>query len=1042
MMRRTGLRALALGICFVGWWCAASADDMPRAAWNDASLNAENRRVDVSDFFDYESQELCRKGDKTLSTRYLSLDGTWKFHWGRNAGDYPSDWGTGDCDDSGWGTMEVPGCWELNGYGDPIYVNTGYAWRNDWASDPPQVQSLENHVGCYRRSVEVPPGWQGQDIVLHIGSATSCVELWVNGQYVGYSEDSKVAAEFDVTDVIRPGEDNLIALKVLRWCDGSYLEDQDFWRLCGLARETYLYARNQAHVEDLFVRASLDDAYRDGTLEVDLDVEGAEGQSVVLSLRDGDDREVSAATLVVSGGKASAALTVKNALKWSAETPHLYDLYVSLLRGGKATGVLRQKVGFRRVEIRDGQLLVNGQPVLIKGVDRHELDPDGGYVVSVEQMVEDLRRMKELNVNAVRTCHYPNDPRWYELCDEYGIYVTAEANVESHGMGYGEGTLAKNPLYHDAHIERNQHNVRVLKNHPSIIVWSLGNEAGYGPNFEDAYDWVKAYDPTRPVQYEQARQDGKTDIFCPMYYDYANCEKYAQGDNPRPLIQCEYAHTMGNSGGGFKEYWDLVRKYPKYQGGYIWDFIDQGLRSVSKVTGQPIWTYGGDYGRLPASDNNFNCNGVLLPDRSLQPHAYEIQYYYQNLWATLADAAKGTVTVRNEQFFRTTDNVQLRYTIEAEGLTVDAGVVDLPKVAPQGEGTVKIPAIAKAVKNAALQGKEVVCNLDFVLLAAEGLLPAGWAVAREQIVLSDYAFPADFAAGGSTPTIEEHVAYIRVSAGGVDVTFDRETGYIAYIDAEGHNLLCDGSQVVPTFWRAPTDNDYGAGMQRRLALWRHPRLRLTDFTFSAAEGKADVRAEYAIEEAGALLTLSYTVLGDGTVVVDERMTGDDTDKERPQLLRYGMQLQMPDAYGNITYYGKGPHENYIDRQGAARLGVYQQKAAEQYHPYVRPQDSGNKVGVRWWRVTDEGGRGLEFCATTPMECQTLPYATDDLDDGPDKGQSHSGDLIPRTSNYITLAYRSMGIGCVNSWGAWPRKEYQMPFQDYDFQFTIKVKRGE
>lgn len=1016
---------------------SAVADDFMTAKWNNPNLNAENRRTDVSWFFDYEDMALCQKGDKTASSRFLSLDGTWKFLYGRNGTDYPADFAAIGLDDSSWGTMPVPGNWELNGYGEPIYVNTGYAWRNDWPADPPYVQALENHVGCYRQTFEVPAKWQGQGIIMHIGSATSNVELWVNGQYIGYSEDSKVAAEFDVTRAIKPGEQNLIAMKVMRWCDGSYLEDQDFWRLTGIARETYLYSRNEAHVEDLFIRPDLDANYKDGTLQVDVDLQNADGQTLVLSLRDATGKEVSAATEPVSGGKVSSTLSVKSPQKWTAETPYLYQLYVSLLKGGKATGVIRQNVGFRKVEIKNAQLLVNGQPVLIKGVDRHELTPEGGYVVSVEQMIEDIKRMKELNVNADRTCHYPNDPRWYDLCDEYGIYVTAEANVESHGMGYGDKTLAKNAAYHDAHTERNQHNVRVLKNHPSIIVWSLGNEAGYGKNFEDAYDWVKGYDNTRPVQYEQARQDGKTDIFCPMYYDYNNSEKYAQNDNPRPLIQCEYAHTMGNSGGGFKEYWDLVRKYPKYQGGYIWDFIDQGLKSTSKVTGKDIWTYGGDYGRFPASDNNFNCNGVLLPDRSLQPHAYEIQYYYQNFWATLADAAKGTVSIFNEQFFRPIENVALKYTIEAEGQTVESGTVNVPKVQPQQTATVKIPAIAKALKNASLKGKEVVCNLDFVLLSEEPLLPAGTAVSKAQLVLTDYVYPTTFTATGDAPSIEEHEAYVVVSAGGVDVTFDRHSGLIAYIDADGQSLLAEDTQVEPTFWRAPTDNDFGASMQRKLSVWRNPRKELTSFTYEVAEGKAVLKADYKLEQAGALLTLSYDVLADGTIAISQQLSADSSDKERPQLLRYGIDLTMPTGYEQITYYGKGPHENYIDRQSAARIGLYTSTPEEQYHPYVRPQDSGNKTEVRWWRVTNAAGKGLEFCSVQGMDCETLPYSTDDLDDGFDKEQRHSGDLTPDDLTHVTLALRSMGIGCVNSWGAWPRKEYQLPFDSYNFQLAIK-----
>lgn len=648
----------------------------------------------------------------------------------------PRDFYSLKYDDSQWTDFPVPGILELNGYGDAIYSNNGYPWRTQFRPEPPFVEERNNYTGSYRKMVTVPADWKGERIYLHVGSATSNLMVWVNGKFVGYSEDSKVSAEFDLTKYLTPGKENLIAMQVMRWCDGSYLEDQDFWRFTGIAREVYLYARPQAHIADLFITPDLVNNYQDGTLEVKLNAVGAKGETVMFSLKDKEGKEVAAQTAKVGGnGEVKVNFDIKNPLKWTAETPNLYTLYTTLMDGKQVAEVVPQRVGFRKVEIKNAQVLVNGQPVLFKGANRHELDPVTGYVVSMDRMLEDIRVMKELNINAVRTCHYPNDPRWYELCDIYGIYMVAEANIESHGMGYGDKTLAKEPTYEKAHLERNESNIKIYKNHPSIIFWSVGNEAGYGPNFEKAYDLVKAYDPSRPCQYEQAGQNGKTDIFCPMYYDYGGCDKYSQGDNPRPLIQCEYAHAMGNSMGGFKEYWDMVRKYPKYQGGFIWDFVDQGLR-VKNKQGKTIYAYGGDFGRYPTSDHNFNCNGIINPDRKPNPHANEVRYYYQNIWATAKDLKAGEVEVYNENFFKSLDDVELQWTLESEG-----------KVLANGRNALDIPAQQKRVVKldgyslpADVKG-EVVLNLDFVLKKAEPMLDAGYAVAREQFVVNPYTFP-------------------------------------------------------------------------------------------------------------------------------------------------------------------------------------------------------------------------------------------------------------------------------------------------------------
>ena len=1012
--------------------------------WLDPEVNEVNTMAPRAAFFAYETENLAKADQKARSERYLSLEGKWKFNFSKDHDKAPRDFYSLKYDDSQWTDFPVPGILELNGYGDAIYSNNGYPWRTQFRPEPPFVEERNNYTGSYRKMVTVPADWKGERIYLHVGSATSNLMVWVNGKFVGYSEDSKVSAEFDLTKYLTPGKENLIAMQVMRWCDGSYLEDQDFWRFTGIAREVYLYARPQAHIADLFITPDLVNNYQDGTLEVKLNAVGAKGETVMFSLKDKEGKEVAAQTAKVGGnGEVKVNFDIKNPLKWTAETPNLYTLYTTLMDGKQVAEVVPQRVGFRKVEIKNAQVLVNGQPVLFKGANRHELDPVTGYVVSMDRMLEDIRVMKELNINAVRTCHYPNDPRWYELCDIYGIYMVAEANIESHGMGYGDKTLAKEPTYEKAHLERIESNIKIYKNHPSIIFWSEGNEAGYGPNFEKAYDLVKAYDPSRPCQYEQAGQNGKTDIFCPMYYDYGGCDKYSQGDNPRPLIQCEYAHAMGNSMGGFKEYWDMVRKYPKYQGGFIWDFVDQGLR-VKNKQGKTIYAYGGDFGRYPTSDHNFNCNGIINPDRKPNPHANEVRYYYQNIWATAKDLKAGEVEVYNENFFKSLDDVELQWTLESEG-----------KVLANGRNALDIPAQQKRVVKldgyslpADVKG-EVVLNLDFVLKKAEPMLDAGYAVAREQFVVNPYTFPtmesvlAVTSGKYDTRKVEkeEKVAWVTLSAGNTSVTFNHWNGWIDYLDVDGKPMLEEGYAITPDFWRAPTDNDYGAGTQRKLHAWKNPEMKMKSFKVVENEGKAEkgVEVVYDMPSVEATLTMTYTLTPAGELVVNEAMTVNKDAKHKPELMRYGMQLVMPKAYNMLTYYGKGPGENYIDRNNGDRLGVYDAKVADQYWGYVRPQESGNKTEVRYWQVKDENGKGLEFYSFAPMECSTLNYLASDLDDGWDKNahQSHSGDLTPRDFSVVKLAARQRGLACVNSWGAIPLEQYRMPYQDYSFTYVIR-----
>ena len=1017
--------------------------------WQDPNVNQVNREARHAHFFAFESEEMARQGDKSKSDRYLSMEGMWKFNFVKNHQDAPAGFYGLKYDDSKWVDFPVPGLFELNGYGDKIYKNMGYAWCTTFKNNPPYIGETNNYTGSYRKTFELPANWKGQEVFFHVGSATSNLSVWVNGKYVGYSEDSKVAAEFNITKYLKSGK-NLIAMQIMRWCDGSYLEDQDFWRFTGIAREVYLYSTPKVRIQDFFITQDYQDGK--GILGVDAKIVGGKAQ-LESKLYDAEGK------LVADGLQA----TVDNAKAWTAETPYLYVLELQLKQGNKLLQTIRKKIGFRNITIKGGQLLVNGQPILIKGADRHELDPDGGYIVSVDRMIQDIKIMKYLNINAVRTCHYPDDPRWYDLCDEYGLYLTAESNLESHGMGYKEKTLAIRTDFEKAHIERQEGNMITYKNHPSIIVWSLGNEAGYGPNFEKAYDWVKAYDNSRPCQYERAELDGKTDIFCPMYMDYKDSENYSKGNatnykgkpvegksGVKPLIQCEYAHAMGNSMGGFKEYWDLIRKYPVYQGGYIWDFVDQGMRDKSKVTGKEIFTFGGDYGRYPASDYNFNCNGIIAPDRRLNPHAYEVRYYYQNVWVSDKGLKEGKVEIYNENFFKTIDDLELEWFVggaagkhhhnngnRPEGMTFGhGGKVDVNGIAPQQRKVITIDALKQvAEKVLGHHGdQEIFVIFQFKTREAQPLIDKGQVVARQQFILNPYQFP-EIKAEEAKVQKEETESYVKFNAAGTTLTVGKWSGWIDYIDVDGEPMLVDRESVTPEFWRAPTDNDYGAWLQQKFGVWKNPQMKLKDIEIDDNQ----VEAKFEMADVKAELKMTYTLSEDGEIIVRQQLK---TDKEAKvsQMFRYGMQLQMPKKFDEVKYYGRGPIENYCDRNSSEFIGVYYNKVADEYFNYVRPQESGNHTDIRWFRVIDKDGKGLEFYSNAPMEASALHYLMSDLDDGPLKDKKvghHSGDLIERPLTQVHIQQRQMGLGCVNSWGAWPRPEYLVPYQDYDFTFVIK-----
>ena len=1003
-----------------------------KGEWQNPEINAVNRAPMHSHYFAYESEEAAREGIKENSSNYLSLNGTWRFNWVKDADDRPTDFWKRDFNDKGWGEIPVPGVWELHGYGDPIYVNIGYAWREQFQNNPPEVPVVDNHVGSYRKEIVIPASWKGKQIMAHFGSATSNLYLWVNGRYVGYSEDSKLEAEFDLTPYLKPGQANLIAMQIFRWCDGTYLEDQDFFRFSGIGRDCYLYTRKKRRINDIRITPDLDSEYRNGTLTVEL--QSRQVKQVALSLVDAQGNLVASKTV---SGNSTTTLSVTNPHKWTAETPYLYTLYARTLTNGQQEEIIPVKVGFRKVEMKNGQLCVNGQPILIKGVNRHELDPDGGYVVSPQRMIQDIQMMKRFNVNAVRTSHYPNDNLWYDLCDQYGLYMVAEANIESHGMGYGERTLAKRADYALAHMERNQRNVQRNFNHPSIIVWSMGNEAGFGENFEQVYRWIKAEDPSRPIQYEQARTNEYTDIYCPMYLDYGRSEKYSKSNPSKPLIQCEYAHAMGNSEGGFKEYWELIRKYPHFQGGFIWDFVDQSIRWKGK-NGVDIYAYGGDFNRYDASDFNFCDNGLISPDRRPNPHMYEVGHFYQNIWTSLADASRGRIEVFNEYFFRDLSAYTLEWELLSDGKVVRTGRIDSLAVAPQQRCTLDLPLGELDPTH------EWLLNVTYRQRDREGMIPAGQAVASNQLSLTsrivpDMTLENSRAVNAPTDTVtllENDRNYLIVKGKNFCIEFTRRSGFLSRYDVNGTPFLKEGECLTPNFWRAPTDNDFGAGLQKKFAAWKNPEMKLQSLHARPCNGQVAVEASYAMPGVKATLSLTYLIANNGAVKVTQAMK--TTPKAKvSEMFRFGMQLPMPKEFETIEYYGRGPGENYIDRHDCAPIGLYRQSVEEQFYPYIRPQENGTKSDIRWWKLLNPSGTGLLFYAEEPFSASALHYTIESLDEGTEKRQWHSPEIAPSEVTNFCIDLRQMGLGCVNSWGAWPQKKYRLPYGDRTFTFIMQ-----
>jgi beta-galactosidase len=1001
--------------------------------WENPAVFATNKEPSHATLFPYETRELALGRDEDRSAYYRLLSGSWKFNWVRAPAERPADFYREDFDEN----------WEVNGYGVPIYLNHPY----EFEKNPPYIHNDYNPVGSYRRNFTMPEDWAGREIFIHLGAVKSAMYIWVNGQRVGYSQGSKLPAEFNITRYVRTGA-NTLALEVYRWSDGSYLECQDFWRISGIERDVFLWAAPKVHVRDFFVIADLDDTYSDGVLDVTAQVTNYGADPVrdwqlSYELLDADAN-------AIASGAISAALdlepgaeqayqfrqTVRRPDRWTAETPNLYTLLITLTdESGMVAEVITTRVGFRKVEISNGQLLVNGVPITIKGVNRHEHDPITGHVMSEERMLQDIQLMKQFNINAVRTSHYPNDPHWYDLADEHGLYIVDEANIESHGMGYRlDVTLGNNPDWEGAHLDRTIRMVERDKNHPSIITWSLGNEAGNGVNFYATYSWIKDRDPTRPVQYERALREWNTDIYVPMYAGFQHLIDYAEGDDERPLIMCEYAHAMGNSVGNFTDYWEIIDRYDNLQGGFIWDWVDQGLLTVTEK-GDTIFGYGGDFGPPETpSDGNFLLNGVVMPDRRPNPSLWEVKKVYQYVSAQPIDLVAGAVEISNRYAFQGLDGLSLHWEVVADGVSIQEGAIAQLDAPAGASRLLQIPFRTVEPE----PGVEYYLNLSFRAREATALIAAGHELAFEQ-----FRLPFESAVAATPVTslpdlqLVEDSASVTVSSSEFSVSFDKTAGVMTAYTYGGVPLIVSGPE--PNFWRAPTDNDFGGRWQTKLAIWREAggdrRVYRTVVTHPRPQEVA-VRFRSILESAGnAGYSTTYTIFGNGEIAVEARF--EPRGEGLPRMPRFGMTMELPREFSHVLWYGRGPHENYWDRHAGSPVGLYESTASEMFHPYVRPQESGTRTDVRWMTLTNEDGTGLLVIGDPLLSMSALHYRIEDLDPGEQKAQRHFGELVERDLVSLAIDYRQMGVGGVTSWGPTGLPRYSLYYQEYSYAFRLR-----
>ncbi|MDN5202293.1 glycoside hydrolase family 2 TIM barrel-domain containing protein [Fulvivirgaceae bacterium BMA10] len=1006
------------------------------------NVNKEDAR---SSFYGFETEEQAMANDMNASQYFQSLNGTWKFHWSPKPADRPFYFFKEDYDISDWDDIKVPSNWEVLGYGIPIYTNVPYPH----VKDPPNMQHHDNPVGSYKRDFDIPGDWDGRQIYLHFGAVSSAMYVWVNGQEVGYSQGAKTPAVFDITGYINAGK-NTLAVEVYRWSDGSYLEDQDFWRLSGIQRDTYLYATPKLHIRDFWAKGILNDDYVNGRFELNvelqnLDQEAAEG-SLEVALIDGEDRIYEASQPVqFNQGKEilSFSKDLDSPRKWTAETPELYTVLINLKDpNGNILQSTTTKTGFRSVEVKDGQLLVNGVAIYLKGANLHEHHDVHGHVVDEETMIKDIEVMKSFNINAVRTSHYPQPERWYELCNEYGLYVIDEANIESHGMGYGEESLAKDTTWLAAHMERTIRMVERDKNHPSIIIWSLGNEAGDGPNFEATYQWIKDRDDSRLVQYERVEMRPHTDIVCPMYARIHNLESYAQNHSDRPLIMCEYAHAMGNSVGNLQDYWDVIEKYDVLQGGFIWDWVDQGLL-VKNEAGESYWAYGSDFGpEGTPSDGNFCINGLVFPDRSIHPSIWEVKKVYQYAGFNAKDLKKGTINLKNKYDFTNLSDFTLEWEVKADGQVIEKGTVSNLDIAPHVEDELDLGYSLPEAE----PGVEYFLHVNLIRKNDHSLLKAGHLMASEQFKLP-ISKPVPMIDLAGLPNIEMQEADNEISIAGQDFSlrFDATSGDITSWTYKDKELIKKGPE--PDFWRAPTDNDFGNGLDKRARVWRKAgaRKKVTDVDAQQnAPGSVLITFKYDLTNEGDTAIASYetvyNILGNGDVLVDNLFQKQLDNL--PELPKVGTNMQLPKEFDHIQWYGRGPFENYWDRKTAAFVDLHEGNVADQYVPYIRPQENGNKTDVRWVALKNEEGIGLMAVGAPVLSVNAQHNVMEDFESterttGKKKSVNrHTTDVKPRDLVSLNLDYKQMGVGGDNSWGARTHKEYLLEGDRYEYGFRL------
>jgi beta-galactosidase len=1055
-MQKPALRFLSSAVyaAMISLACAAAPAD-----WENPQLTGINNELPHSTMVVCPDARTARSigpvcnAERVKSPFYRSLNGDWKYHYSSNQLARVPDFWLPGFDDSKWATIPVPANVEIEGYGIPIYANVTYPWAwHGLKATPPIVPPADpnNTVNAYRREFELPADWNGRRVLITFDGVNSFFYLWVNGQKVGMGKDARTPVEFDLTKFVKPGK-NLIAVENFRWCDGSYLEDQDFWRMSGIFRDVYLWSPAAVHIRDFEVKTDFDLNYRDAKLTVGVKLQNAGVQSatgvVEAELLDPAGKVVARPTIelaVKPGQESEAKITtdIVAPLKWTAETPNLYKLLLTLKNAdGKALEVIPVNVGFRKVEIKNGDLLVNGQRVLFKGVNRHEHDPDLGHAVTVEGMIRDIQVMQEHNVNAVRTCHYPNAPAWYDLCDKYGIYLIDEANIESHGMGYGPETLAKDPQFAAAHMDRTVRMVERDKNHPSVVIWSLGNEAGDGPNFVATSQWIKQRDASRPVHYEQAGHREHTDIVCPMYPGPQTLANYASKPKARPFIMCEYQHAMGNSSGDMWSYWSQIYTKPHLQGGFIWDWVDQGLRQkqgtlplkqFTKV--QPgektFWAYGGDFGpKNVPSDDNFCCNGLVTPDREPHPGLLEVAHVYQNVHCKAVDLAARKIEIKNWfDFVNLEDIASATWKLTGDGKELQSGKLALPALAPHATAEVVLPLKSFKPK----PGVEYFVEVSFRLKKATALLKAGHEIAWDQFKLPDAAPSPATDIAGSAPLIWKKTAQgATVSGKNFDITIDQTNGLTSW---RSHGTELIHTPLRPSFWRALTDNDRGRQADKSQKPWREAAAKILTQSFSVKQTGNGIEAgvTWYLPNAGkAVWTTTYTISGNGEVAVSADFKPSET--KLPVLPRLGMQMSLPAGFDRVTWLGPGPQETYSDRKDA-RVGIYSGTVDEQfYQHYAEPGETGNKVNTRWIAVTNKKGAGLLAIGQPQLSVNALHYGTEDLN-----ARKHPFQLTKRDYTVLNLDLMQQGLGGDDSWGAWPHNEFQIPCQEYRYEFRLRA----